>query len=1090
MFEVSGKGGGGGGKGGGGGGSTPTEAPNTLQSRSTARVVDLIGEGEIVGLVNGAQSIFFDDTPLQNSDGTFNFSNVTYDQRFGTPDQDPLSGFPDVETEVAVGVVVTNLTPVVRTFTDATADAIRVTLRLPNGLFQTDASGNVNDSTVQIAIDVQANGGSYVREVLDTISGKTTSPYEKAYRIELTGSAPWNIKVYRLTADDQGITVQNGVTFSSYTIIVDHHLIYPDSALLGIAVDAQAFGGSIPTRSYHIQGRIINVPSNYDPVTAVYTGLWDGSFKLVYSTNPAWCFYDMLMHERYGLGDFVTENGTKWDLYPIAQYCDGLVPDGLGGMERRYTFNGGFATADDAFRIMQAMASVFMGMCWWGSDTVAVSADMPTDPSKLVALSNVITNSMTLAGTAFNARHTAVIVSWNDPTDQYRINYEVVESDDAQLIERLGWRTTSAAAIGCTSQSEARRIGRWMLDSEKGSTQAVTYQASWDHADLIPGDVIAVSDPAFSKVRRGGRVVSVANNGGSPLLCTGITLDAPVTLAEDIVYTLYVTLPNGTLTYTEITNAPGDATEIVFATPLAVLPLPNAMWTLSGNDAAPRPFRVMGVKETAVNVFEITGIFYDATKYARVEQGYIIQPPVFVTVPTGPIIAPTDLAVAEYLYLAGGVNAKNAVTVSWQPSRDARVQLYEVHVQSAALAWQTRATSSAASADLLDFGTGTFDFRVRALDGLGRPSPWTYLTQQGIIGLNEFPEDVQDFRISILGDVATLTWDPVPNLNLSNYQIRFTPDTVSPSWQTSVTMLDNIKTTSVQVPALVGSYSIKAVTLQGQYSVNEAIVTSNVALFNQLNAVATLTEDPAFAGVYDNTLLDSDFPGVTLAYASDFFAAADFFTPADFFLREDGFEDSGYYYFANSLDLGDVYTSRITASLVAFGENFSADFFDGADFFSPADFFRIQPNDWAVSLQYRTTNSDPISSPADFSPWADFIVGDVTARAIQFRVKLTATDFGVSPVVMGLSVLVDMPDRILSDNDLTVGVIGLRVDFLPPYRGFTGVGISEQGLQTGDYPTITSKDETGFNIQFFDHTNAAVVRTFDYVAVGYGRKES
>lgn len=1082
--------GGGGGKGGGGGGSTPTESPNTLRSRSTARVVDLIGEGEIIGLVNGAKSIFFDDTPLQNEDGTYNFQNVTWEERFGTPSQDYMRGFSDVEAETAVGVVATNAAPVVRALTNILADAARVTIRLPNGLFQQlSATGDVVDCSVAIAIDIQNDGGSYVEKVTDNITGKTVTPYERAYRIDLEeGTGPWNIRVRRVTTDDQGVNVTNDVSFSSFTTIIDHRLIYPDSAVIGIAVDAEAFGGNVPTRAYEIYGRIVEVPSNYNAETREYTGLWDGTFQLAWTNNPAWIFYDMLMHTRYGLGEYVIDNGTKWDLYPIAQYCDGLVPDGKSGMEPRFTFNGGFQTAEEAYRVMQAMASVFRGMCWWGSNTVSVSADKPTDSSKLVSPANVIGGEFRLAGTALKARHTAVMVAWNDPDDSYRTNIEIVETDDPDLLDRLGWRVTDSTAIACTSQGQAARLGRWILDSEKSETQAVTYVASYDHADVMPGDVVEISDPAFSNVRRAGRVVSVTDDGNSPLTYSTITVDAAETLEDGVDYTLHVTMPDGTLASRALANLPGETAVFQLATPLPIAPLTNSMWSLTGSDVAPRPFRILGVREAEKNVFEITGVFYDETKFARVEEGFKIQPPTFTTIPTGAILPPTNIAISEYLYLAGGVGAKNAVTVSWTASRDPRASFYQVQVQSEDLAWQTKATTALVSADLLDFGSGSYDFRVRALDSAGRPSQWAYAMSQGVVGLERAPDDVENFRVSILGDIATLTWDPVMNVNLSSYQIRFTPELVGATWDSSVLLLDNIKTTSVQVPALTGTYSIKAVTIQGNKSLNAAYIISDTQLFANLNAIAVLQEDPTFAGVKIDTIIDPDYPGIALEYAGDFFDADDFFDPPDFFLLDDGFVAEGYYYFDNSLDLGDVYTSRLTATLIAFAANFSGDFFDQVDFFDPVDFFRVNPEDWSVTLQFRSTNSDPLASPSDFTEWRDFVVGDVTARAFEFRIILRANEYGVTPIVTSLKVNIDMPDRIISEKDLTCTVAGLRVDFIPPFRGLTGSGIAAQDLATGDYYEVSSKDETGFNIIFKDVSDNPVERTFDYVAAGYGRQ--
>jgi predicted phage tail protein len=1203
---VSGAGGGGGKGGGGSRGRAPVEAPNTLRSRATARVVDLIGEGEIGGLIDGAKSIFFDDTQLQNDDGTFNFTGVEWAERTGTPSQDYLPGFPDIQNTAIVGVElinanteetpddkVTNASPVVhsfvadgdtevnvgilfpnglsqpggsgntatsvsyaidiqedgggytevlaetisqltmasifksytfpisgtnidlrvrrvtadtgpqiiddihffsywytsspqptRTITNTDINAARVTVRLPGGLFeQATSTGDINPASVQVAVDLKENGGVFKEVVRDTISGKTTTPYEKAYRIELAeGTGPWDIKVRRVTSSDQGINFTNNVNWLNYTEIVDSRLRYPDSALIGIAVDAEAFGGSVPNRGFEIAGRIIQVPSNYDPETRQYTGVWDGTFQLAVTDNPAWCFYDMVMNTRYGLGEFITENGLKWDLYEIAQYCDELIPDGKGGTEPRYTFNGGFQTANEAIRVIQAMASVFRGMVYWGSGSIHAVADKPADPVKLVAPANTIQGNMEIRGTALKARHTVALVQYNDPDDGYRLNIEVVE--DQSAIERFGWRPAEVVAVGCTSQGQAARVGRWLLDTEINSTQAITYSASFDHADVSPGDIISVADPAYSGVRMGGRIAAVADDGGSPPLYETIVLDSEVTLEPGEDYFLTVTLPDGTLATSEVANAPETTDTLTMTTPFATAPLVNGMYVLAGGVEA-RPFRVEAVKETDKHIFEIAGIFHDVTKYDRIELGYKVTPPIYSQIITGPILPPTDIAISEYLFLSGGVGARSAVTVSWQAPKDPRIQFYEISTRGEGTEWQQKAVTQSISSDLLDFGSGIFDFRVRALDGAGKPSVWVYEYNVSILGLFAAPDDVANFQISVLGDNATLTWDPISDLNLSHYIVKFSPETGA-TWQSSTVLLDNITTNSVQVPALQGTYLIKAQTIQQIRSSNASLILNGVTNFNELNVVETLAEHPSFAGVKDGVLVNSDFDGLQLDYGADFFGPDDFYENEEFFLQDVGFESSGTYFFGTTVDLGEVVTSRLTAIVEAFGVNFTADVFAASDFFNPDDFFRVESDQWQVKIRFRATDDDPAGSPVNWGVWQDFIIGDYTARGYQFQAILSTTEFGVTPIVPRLEVTVDMPDRIISAENITVPVAGKRIDFLPPYISLKGVSVAAQGLLTGDYYEITNKDEFGFDVIFKDSGGSPVERTLDYVSVGYG----
>lgn len=381
MGEIVGHGGG---KSGGGGGVN--NDPDTLRSIAYATVVDLWGAGEIEGLVNGAQSIFFDGTPLQNPDGSFNFSNVQWDFRNGTQGQTPISGISganDVETEVAVNAEFRNDTPVVRTITDPNTDAARVKILLP-ALQYTDSNG-VHGTSVTYAIDVQSNGGGFVQVLYQTLNSKSSGQYERSFVFDLPGNAPWDIRVRRVTPDNHSSILQNQTYWSSYTAIQRVLLSYPNCAYLALRIDASQFP-SIPTRGYVVNGLRVQVPSNYDPVARTYTGLWDGTFQIAWTDNPAWNYWFLLQHVRDGLGQFLTPETlalTKWDLYTIAQYCDQLVSDGKGAQEPRFTCAIYMAQKEDAYTALNNLASCFRGMIYWGAGSVALTQDAPavSEPS-------------------------------------------------------------------------------------------------------------------------------------------------------------------------------------------------------------------------------------------------------------------------------------------------------------------------------------------------------------------------------------------------------------------------------------------------------------------------------------------------------------------------------------------------------------------------------------------------------------------------------------------------------------------------------------------------------------------------------------
>jgi len=497
------RGSGGGGKGGGGGGRVAVESPDSLRSKAFARVLDLISEGEIVGLVDGAKSIYLDETPLQNEDGSYNFQGVELVTRTGTQSQSYVPGFPAVENETGVGVEVKASASVTRQISNPEIDAIRVRVSIPQLTEQNISNGDLLGASVEYAIDVQSNGGGFVTYLTDTVSGKTTSKYERSYRVELTGSAPWDIRVRRITPDSTKAALQNKTFWESYTEIIDAKLRYPNSALVGIKIDSSQFN-NVPRRAYDVKLLKVRVPTNYDPVNRTYTGIWNGSFKVEWTDNPAWCFYDLLTNDRYGLGGLIDQTQVdKWALYSVARYCDELVPDGFGGTEPRFTCNIYIQSRAEAYRVIQDMASIFRGMVYWQSGAVTVSQDAPADPVYLFTPANVVGGNFVYSGSSAKARHTVALVSWNDPEDFYRQKVEYVE--DAAGIARYGIIQTNITAIGCSSRGQANRVGRWLLYSEQSEAEVVVFKTGMEGAVARPGQIIQVADPVRGGARRGGR---------------------------------------------------------------------------------------------------------------------------------------------------------------------------------------------------------------------------------------------------------------------------------------------------------------------------------------------------------------------------------------------------------------------------------------------------------------------------------------------------------------------------------------------------------------------------------------------------------
>ena len=1052
---------------------TPREAPNTLQSKNTARIIDLISEGEIEGLVNGAQSIYLDDTPIQNPDGTFNFSGINFEERIGTPTQTPVNGFPMVEHEIAVGTEIKQNQSVVRSISNVDIDAVRIKIRLP-ALTQQSSKGDLNGSRVDLAIDVKASDSDFVEVKRCAINGKTTSPYERSYRVELpAGGSPWQIRVRRLTPDSLKIKTQNQTYFAAYTTIIDAKLTYPDSALVALTVNAEEFGTKVPRRSYDIRGIKIKVPANYDPETRAYKGIWNGLFKVAWSNNPAWILYDLLTNERYGLGNSISPATVdKWELYAISQYCDELVDDGFGGQEPRFTFNTVINSRTEAYDVISAVSSAFRGMAYWSSGTVKPVQDRPSDPVKLVSPANVIDGEFNYSGTQLKTRKSTVLVTWNDPKNDYNSTVEVVE--DPELTKKYGWNQTDVAAFGCTSRGQAHRLGRWLIDSGKHETETITYKASFDHADARPGDVIAVSDPSYAGTRYGGRVVSVVDNT--------VIIDNPVDLKATEEYQLSVVLPEGKIESRQIQNINETTATLIINEPFTETPQPAAMWVLAASDLKPRTFRVIGISEAEKNVFEISAILHDPNKYDRVERSMHFDEPDYYTRPLDSIPSVTGINIYEYLYRSGAA-VLAAATLSWEPSNNPRVKFYDVQIKKPSdIDFINIATTSGPSVDIPNTTEGEYSFRVRAIDGFGIAGPWTRITRN-ILAMSAPPSDVEGFSIRVVGSNAQLSWQAVPDLDLSHYHIKFTPTKAGATWNDGVDLATNVVGTTLSVPAMVGTYMIKAIDFREIESVSEALISSSITSIEGLNVVESIKESPFFVGDKTScTVVNHVLQSGAVDNLSNWTNLNDI---SSLTYGLNGVAPESVYHGYKTLDLGDIYTSRVTALLRARGAKVTSVM---ASWLTLAqlsnNLLESTTKDWSVKMQIRTTDQDPILN--EWGPWLDFVVGDYTARAYQWRVILYSYNPSVAAQITQLELQVDMPDRVVGGADIACPSEGVFIPFQPSFWTRPAIAIDGQEMQPGDIKEVTEQSAHGFYVRFLDANGNAVSRSFDFIAKGYG----
>lgn len=752
-------------KGGGKGGSGETprvavEAPDSLQSRQFARVLDLICEGEIEGLVDGLKSVYLDDTPIQSADGTMNFSGVTLDTRYGTQAQTYIKGFENQVTETIVNTEVTAAVSVTRSVTDVNANAVSVTLSVPSLTSQNTTNGDLSGTSVEIAIDIQASGGSFVTQNLggqEVISGKTRSKYQRQYRLPLTGSAPWNIRVRRITAASPGAHIQNSTFWDSYSAIIEKKLTYPNTALVGLEIDSANFS-SIPRRSYHMKLMRVRIPSNYNPTTRIYSGVWDGTFTVAYTNNPAWCFYDLVTSTRYGLGKYIPEAmQNKWYLYTIGQYCDGMVPDGKGGYEPRFTCNTFIASQVEAFRLLNDMASVFRGMVYWSSGSVFAVQDAPSTPVAIFNQTNVIGGMFYREGAARKARHTAAIIKWNDPDDFFRLRPEYVE--DAEAIVKFGYRPVEAVAFACSSQGQANRVGKWLLFTEKYESEVISFVAGMDSAFLRPGQLALVVDPSRTTERLGGRVLTAAG--------TSIGIDAPVTIAPATTYTLSIVSADGAIVSRTLTNSSGSTSSLTFADALPSTDVVGNVWVLAKDNLEPETVRILAITEEGIN-HKIIAVQHYADKFDMIENGLVLQLPqtTNLKIKPEPVVG---LAGSEYLYKSGGAVLTRLV-ISFNRSADAA--FYDVYYRPIKGNFIKLPRTSSSHVEISDASNGQYELSVVAVSVAGvlsEPVEALY-TVLGKEGIN--PSNVASLNYTIRPDGVYLDWPEIADLDRMDYEIR------------------------------------------------------------------------------------------------------------------------------------------------------------------------------------------------------------------------------------------------------------------------------------------------------------------------------
>ncbi|MCK7195417.1 DUF1983 domain-containing protein [Enterobacter bugandensis] len=702
-------------KGGGGSSHTPVEQPDDLLSVAKLKMLIAVSEGEIQGDLT-AQNIFLNDTPLANDSGEYNFSGVKWEFRKGTQDQTYIAGMPQVDNELAVGTTVTTTAPWTRQFTNLSLDAIRIKLSLPVQYLYKD-NGDMVGTVTEYAIDLSTDGGTWKTVVNGKFDGKTTTEYQRDHRIDLPKSTSgWSVRVRRITADASGSNSKlvNAFKVFSYAEVIDSKLRYPLTALLYVEVDSSQFNGSAPKVTCKIKGKLIKVPDNYDPITRTYSGSWSGGFKMAWSNNPAWIFYDLVLDEIYGMGTRVDASMVdKWALYSIAQYCDEMVSDGAGGTEPRFTCNVFIQRQEDAWQVLNDLAAVFRGITFWGNDQIYVQADVPQDDVDWVYnVSNVIDGLFTYAGGSYKNRYSSCLVSWSDPQNHYSDTVEGVY--DSALVERYDVRQTSLTAIGCTSQSEAHRRGRWvLLSNAKDGT--VSFGVGLDGYIPLPAEIIGVADPFRSGKENGGRIVAV--NGRQ------------ITLGREIDYAakdrLVVNLPDGKAQTRTISAVSADKITVTVATAFSQAPAAGAVWAIDSDNLAIQYFRVTSIaaNDDSTGGFTITAVQHDPNKYRYIDDGVRVESPPITVTPISVLSAPKNIVVTESDHVSQGLTVAS-LDVSWDKVEGAIRYVAQWRKDNGD--WINVPVTSAQGFSVQGIYSGIYDVRVRALNAQDTSSPWGY----------------------------------------------------------------------------------------------------------------------------------------------------------------------------------------------------------------------------------------------------------------------------------------------------------------------------------------------------------------------------
>ncbi len=1125
---------------GSGGGSPPpppqpTRAPDTLHSRQFATFLDLISEGEIEGFATASKEgrtqgtaaynnaalkdVFLNDTPVLKStaDSTnpastdFNFQDVTFNPRFGTSGQTKVEGIESSSSTTAVGVVVTQSSPVTRQITNSNVDAVNVTITFPQLQKATD-KGDLLGSSVQLKIGVQYNSGGFTDVIDETITGRTADAYQRDYRVNLTGTFPVDIRVTRVTADSADASLIDAFIWTSFGEIIDDANTYANSAYAALRLDSMQFQ-SIPTRKFRIRGIKVRIPGagasgsgtpSIDSTTGriVYPDgyIFNGVMGAAqWCSCPAMVLLDLLTDTRYGFGNHITDSSLDlFSFVTASKFANTLVSDGFGGQEARFSCNVNIQSSSEAFDLINELAGVMRCMPIWSAGSIQLTQDSPKDASYLFNLANVTEEGFSYSGSSLKTRNTVISVSYFN-MDSREIDYEVYE--DTASIAKFGVIIKQVKGFACTSRGQARRLAKAILFAEQNESEIVAFATSIDSGVVVrPGAVIDIADPVRSGVRRGGRV--------SAATTTQITVDDSA--ATDLVSTnnpkLNVILPDGTVEQRDVSSIVGKV--ITVSSAFSQTPNINTVWLLQNDTVEAQKFRVITVEESDGINYAITALSYVNAKYDFIEDGATL-PTRTVSILNLPKDPPSALQAEEKLVEINN-QAVAKIILSWQPITG--VTQYQVNYR---FNNGNFVSTTVSSPDFEIFNTdiGTYDFQVFSYNAALQTSATSADLTFNAVGKTALPSNVSGLSAEPISEkLVRLRWNLSTDVDVihgGRVYVRHSPLTNgNGTFSNSVDLIQALagNTTTAEVPYLEGEYILKFQDDGGRFCAGETSVIIDLPDNQAPLITQTRREDldnPQFQGTKVNVSYDPSTLSLNLIGAGNFDSITDLDTVSsldDF----GGIVSSGTYDFGgtaggDTLDLGGVFSLDLKRHFLteAFYPN---DLFDSrtANIDTWTDFDGVEATDVNAEMLVRVTQDDPTSGSPTYTGFQTFANGTYKGRGFQFRTNFTSNDPAQDIKVTQMGYTASLQRRTEQGNLTASGAGAKAITFTHPFfvgtssllganTNLPSIGINAQNMASGDYFEVSSISGTGFTVHFKNSSNASIDRNFTYQAVGFGK---